>query len=57
MTTLITHVTFCWLAQGGQTRVAVEKRRLFDQANELVQRAYEHELSALRARRAALELE
>ena len=57
LTTLITHVTFCWLAQGGQTRVAIEKRRLFDQANELVQRAYEHELSALRARRAAVELE
>jgi hypothetical protein len=56
-TTVLTHVTFCWLAQGGQTRVALEKRRLFDQANELVRRAYEHELSALRARRAALELE
>ncbi len=51
VTTLITHVVFCWLAQGGQTRVAVEKRRLFDQANELVRRAYEHELSTLRARR------
>lgn len=57
VTTAVTHLVFCWLAQGGQTRVALEKRRLFDQANELVRRAYEHELSALRARRAALELE
>ena len=57
VTTVLTHVVFCWLAQGGQTRVAIEKRRLFDQANDLVRRAYEHELSALRARRAALELE
>jgi hypothetical protein len=57
VTTVVTHVVFCWLAQGGQTRVALEKRRLFDQANELVRRAYEHELSALKARRAALELE
>lgn len=57
VTTVLAHVTFCWLAQGGQTRVALEKRRLFDQANELVRRAYEHELSALRARRAAVEIE
>jgi hypothetical protein len=57
VTTVVTHVVFCWLAQGGQTRVALEKRRLFDQANELVRRAYEHELSSLKARRAALELE
>ena len=57
VTTVVTHLVFCWLAQGGQTRVAIEKRRLFDQANELVRRAYEHELSTLRARRAAVELE
>jgi hypothetical protein len=57
VTTVVTHLVFCWLAQGGQTRVALEKRRLFDQANELVRRAYEHELSSLRARRAAVELE
>ncbi len=56
-TTVATHVVFCWLAQGGQTRVAIEKRRLFDQANELVRRAYEHVLCSLRARRAAVELE
>ena len=55
--TVVTHVVYCWLAQGGQIRVALEKRRLYDQANDLVRRAYEHELSALRARRAALELE
>jgi len=57
VTTVAAHVVFCWLAQGGQTRVAVEKRRLFDQANDLVRRAYEHELNALRARRAAVEME
>jgi hypothetical protein len=53
----VAHVVYCWLALGGTTRVARDKRRLYDQANDLMRRAYEHELSVLRARRQALEHE